>query len=54
MSQSNPSFSPIFGRLSLESVPIHEPILVGTFGVVALLGLAILGLVTRYRLWGWL
>ncbi|RZJ46037.1 MAG: cytochrome o ubiquinol oxidase subunit I [Brevundimonas sp.] len=46
--------NPIFGRLSLESLPIHEPILIGTFGVVALLGLAVLGLVTRYRLWGWL
>jgi len=44
----------IFGRLTLESFPIHEPILLGTFAVVALLGLGILGAVTRYRLWGWL
>jgi cytochrome o ubiquinol oxidase subunit 1 len=44
----------IFGRLTWESFPIHEPILLGTFIVVALLGLAILGLVTRYRLWGYL
>ena len=27
----------IFGRLTWESFPIHEPILVGTFAVVALL-----------------
>ena len=51
---STPSFSPIFGRLTLESFPIHEPIVVGTFAVVALIGVAILGLVTRYKLWGWL
>ena len=45
---------PIFGRLSLNSIPYHEPILVGTFAVVALIGLAVVGLVTRYKLWGWL
>ncbi|MDQ0134764.1 cytochrome o ubiquinol oxidase subunit 1 [Neorhizobium galegae] len=44
----------LFGRLTLEAIPYHEPILVGTFIVVALLGIAILGLVTRYRLWGYL
>ena len=44
----------IFGRLTLESLPIHEPILVGTFAVVALLGLAVVGAVSKYRLWGWL
>ncbi|MBA2126284.1 cytochrome o ubiquinol oxidase subunit I [Hyphomicrobium methylovorum] len=48
------SVDPIFGRLSWDSIPIHEPILVGTFAVVAVIGLAVLGLVTRYRLWGWL
>ncbi len=44
----------IFGRLSLESFPIHEPILVGTFIGVVVLGLAILGAVTKYKLWGYL
>src|SRR6188768_2207345 len=44
----------IFGRLTFESFPIHEPILLGTFIVVALLALGILGAVTRFRLWGWL
>ncbi|MFA9201408.1 MAG: cbb3-type cytochrome c oxidase subunit I, partial [Cypionkella sp.] len=44
----------IFGRLSWESFPIHEPILLVTFAVVVLLGLGIVGAVTRYRLWGWL
>jgi cytochrome o ubiquinol oxidase subunit I len=44
----------IFGRLTWESFPIHEPILLVTFAVVALAGLAVVGLVTRYKLWGYL
>ena len=44
----------IFGRLTWESFPIHEPILIGTFAVVAVLGLGIVGAVTKYKLWGWL
>jgi cytochrome o ubiquinol oxidase subunit 1 len=44
----------IFGRLSFESFPIHEPILLVTFIVVVLLGAGIVGAVTKYRLWGWL
>ena len=44
----------IFGRLSWQSFPVHEPILLVTFIVVALLGLGIVGAVTKYRLWGWL
>ncbi len=30
----------IFGRLSLQAIPYHEPILVGTFLAVALGGIA--------------
>ncbi|HRN83236.1 MAG TPA: cytochrome o ubiquinol oxidase subunit I [Hyphomicrobium sp.] len=44
----------IFGRLTWDAIPIHEPILVATFGVVALVGVAIAAGVTRYRLWGYL
>lgn len=44
----------IFGRLSWESFPVHEPILLVTFIVVVLLGLGIVGAVTKYRLWGYL
>ena len=44
----------IFGRLTLESIPYHEPILVVTFIAVALAGLAILALVTKNKLWGYL
>lgn len=46
--------SPIFGKLSLAAFPIHEPILVATFAVVALGGAAVVGALTYYRLWGWL
>ncbi|GAA4166168.1 hypothetical protein GCM10023069_18600 [Shinella granuli] len=44
----------IFGRLTWEAIPYHEPILVVTFAVVALGGIALLGLITRFRLWGYL
>ncbi|MES2987747.1 MAG: cytochrome o ubiquinol oxidase subunit I [Pseudomonadota bacterium] len=44
----------IFGRLTFESFPIHEPILLVTFAVVVLLGLGIVGAVTKYKLWGYL
>ncbi|WP_137785467.1 cytochrome o ubiquinol oxidase subunit I [Sphingomonas sp. 3P27F8] len=44
----------VFGRLTWESFPFHEPILLGTFIVVSLLGLGIVGVVSRYRLWGYL
>ncbi len=42
----------IFGRLSLEAIPYHEPILIGTFAAVALGGLAVLVLMTKFKLWG--
>ncbi|UCI25931.1 cytochrome o ubiquinol oxidase subunit I [Mesorhizobium sp. B2-8-5] len=44
----------IFGRLTLESLPLHEPIVVGTFIVVALGGVAVLGAITYFKLWGYL
>jgi len=44
----------IFGRLTLEAIPYHEPILVATFIAVAIGGLAVLALITRFRLWGYL
>ncbi|MDX8463324.1 cytochrome o ubiquinol oxidase subunit I [Mesorhizobium humile] len=44
----------IFGRLTLESLPLHEPIVVATFIAVALGGLALLGVVTYFKLWGYL
>src|ERR1041385_1668127 len=44
----------LLGRLDLDALPIHEPILVGTFIVVALGGLGLLGVLTYLRLWGYL
>jgi cytochrome o ubiquinol oxidase subunit 1 len=44
----------IFGRLSWDSFPVHDPIVLGTMVVVVLLGLGLVGAVTKYRLWGWL
>src|SRR6476660_7740206 len=44
----------VFGRLTFESFPLHEPILLGTFIVVAVLGVSIVCAVSYFRLWGWL
>ena len=44
----------IFGRLGWESLPLHEPILLGTFIAVTLIGLALVGALTWFRLWGYL
>ncbi|HWV04009.1 cytochrome o ubiquinol oxidase subunit I [Ralstonia sp.] len=44
----------IFGRLTWEAVPYHEPILLATFAVVALGGLVVVGALTYFRLWGYL
>ncbi|PZQ85218.1 MAG: cytochrome o ubiquinol oxidase subunit I [Ancylobacter novellus] len=52
----SPTIEPSFllGRFTLEAIPYHEPILVGTFIVVALGGIAVLGALTYFRLWGYL
>ncbi|MEW6371320.1 MAG: cytochrome o ubiquinol oxidase subunit I [Pseudomonadota bacterium] len=42
----------IFGRLSWDAIPFHEPILIGTFAGVLVGGLALLALITKFRLWG--
>ncbi|WP_374625885.1 cytochrome o ubiquinol oxidase subunit I [Pandoraea sp.] len=44
----------IFGRLTLEAIPYHEPILVATFAGVALGGAVVLGAITYFKLWGYL
>lgn len=44
--------SPIFGRLTLEAIPLHEPILLATFAGVVVGGIAVLGALTYFRLWG--
>lgn len=42
----------IFGRLSWEAIPFHEPILLATFAGVAFGGLALLAALTYFRVWG--
>ncbi len=44
----------IFGRLTLESFPFYDPIIVATFIMVAIGGTALLVAVTRAGLWGYL
>ena len=44
----------LLGRLSLEAIPYHEPILVATFAGVAVSGAAVLGLLTYFKRWGYL
>ena len=42
----------ILGRFTLEQIPYQEPILQGTFAGVAVVGLAVFGVITYYRFWG--
>jgi cytochrome o ubiquinol oxidase subunit 1 len=44
----------IFGRLTWDAIPFNEPILLITFIMVMLGGLVLLGLLTYYRVWGYL
>ncbi|AYV48010.1 cytochrome o ubiquinol oxidase subunit I [Caulobacter flavus] len=44
----------IFGRLTWDAIPLHEPILLGTFSVVALGGITMLALLTYFKVWGYL
>ncbi|RYX97531.1 MAG: cytochrome o ubiquinol oxidase subunit I [Bradyrhizobiaceae bacterium] len=44
----------LFGRLTFESLPLHEPIVVATFCAVALGGMALMAGLTYFKLWGYL
>ncbi|BDU22360.1 cytochrome ubiquinol oxidase subunit I [Dyella sp. GSA-30] len=46
--------SQIFGKLTLDAVPFHEPIIMGTLVVVIVGGLALLGAITYYGKWTYL
>src|SRR5580658_1945907 len=53
------TFSPelakfLFGRLTWDAFPWHEPILIVTFAGVATGGVAVLGALTYFKLWGYL
>ncbi|KAB7786333.1 MULTISPECIES: cytochrome o ubiquinol oxidase subunit I [Methylorubrum] len=42
----------LLGRLTLEDIPFHEPILQVTFAGVAIGGIAVLAAITYFRFWG--
>ncbi|MGJ9416531.1 cytochrome o ubiquinol oxidase subunit I [Massilia sp. CMS3.1] len=42
----------IFGRLSWDAIPFHEPILLATFAGVIVGGAALVALISYFRLWG--
>ncbi|XAZ20700.1 cytochrome o ubiquinol oxidase subunit I (plasmid) [Sinorhizobium sp. B11] len=42
----------IFGRLTLDAIPYHEPILVVTFIGVVIGAIAVLGVITYFKFWG--
>lgn len=42
----------LLGNLSLDAIPFHEPVLVFTMSVIAIAGLIIAGLITKYKKWG--
>ncbi|MBB3010757.1 cytochrome o ubiquinol oxidase subunit I [Cupriavidus alkaliphilus] len=44
----------MLGKLNLEAIPYHEPIIMGTLAVVIVLGAALLGAITYYRKWAYL
>ncbi|QEZ46917.1 cytochrome o ubiquinol oxidase subunit I [Cupriavidus oxalaticus] len=44
----------MLGKLNLEAIPYHEPIIMGTLAVVLVLGTALLGAITKYGKWKYL
>src|SRR5437763_5447306 len=42
----------VFGRLTWEAIPLHEPILLATFIAVAVGGVAVVAAITYFRAWG--
>ncbi|QOT79332.1 cytochrome o ubiquinol oxidase subunit I [Cupriavidus basilensis] len=44
----------MFGKLNLEAIPYHEPIIMGTLAAVMLGGIALLGAVTYFGKWKYL
>ncbi|MEA9731625.1 cytochrome o ubiquinol oxidase subunit I [Xanthomonas campestris] len=44
----------MLGKLTIEAVPYHEPIIMIALGGAGLLGLLIAGAITKYKLWGYL
>ena len=52
MSAHTDSTHPLFGRLTWEAIPLHDPILLVTLIGVVLGGVAVFGALTYFRAWG--
>lgn len=44
----------MFGKLTLEAIPFHEPIIMGALSGAGLFGLAIIAAITKFGKWGYL
>lgn len=44
----------MFGKLSLDAIPYHEPIVMVTLAMIALGGLALVAAITYFRKWTYL
>ena len=44
----------MFGKLTLDAVPYHEPIIMVTIAAIAVGGLAVVGLLSYFGKWKWL
>jgi cytochrome o ubiquinol oxidase subunit I len=44
----------MLGKLTIEAVPYHEPIVMATLAGVVLGGIVVLALLTKFKVWGWL
>src|SRR4030081_1188031 len=42
----------VFGRLTWEAIPLHEPILLATFVAIVIGGVAVVAAITYFRAWG--
>lgn len=44
----------IFGKLTLDAIPYHNPIIMGAGGFMTLVALVVLGTITYFKKWKWL
>ncbi|MEM1391350.1 MAG: hypothetical protein AAGG45_09735, partial [Pseudomonadota bacterium] len=49
-----PEAHPIWGKLTWQVFPVNDPIVMGTFIGVMVIGVSALVAITYYRLWGYL
>ncbi|BBV00224.1 hypothetical protein BML2526_18760 [Providencia rettgeri] len=44
----------MFGKLTLDAIPLHEPIIVVTLIAIVLGGLGLVGVISYFGKWKWL